>query len=159
MQSAVQAQAAALRRVGQGGLDEAAGEGASPAAAQDAEQPQQPKGRHAEVVAGSDLLRQPCQADDAIRVLAQQLRSRTYGGLPAACPACLSSPAACSLLALHSLALPRSLQGGLSCCLLKAATEAAPADQAGTAWPRWCAWCRQRRAGSGRPGTPGPGRP
>ena len=68
----LQAQAAALRRVGQGGLDEAAGEGPS-VAASDAGNGQT-RGRHGDVVAGSDLLRQPCQADDAIRTLAQQLR-------------------------------------------------------------------------------------
>ena len=37
--------------------------------------PGQTRGRHGDVVAGTDLQRIPCQADDAIRVLAQQLRA------------------------------------------------------------------------------------
>ena len=80
----VQAQAAALRRVGQGGLGETAGEGAAP------EQPGLEQGRRGEVVAGSDLLRQPCQADTAMRVLAQQLRQVKHAsaGAPTALWTC-----------------------------------------------------------------------
>ena len=79
-----QAQTAALRRVGQGGLGETAGEGAAP------EQSGLEQGRRGEVVAGSDLLRQPCQADTAMRVLAQQLRQVKHAsaGAPAARSPC-----------------------------------------------------------------------
>ena len=128
----LQAQKAALRRVGQGGLDEAAGEG--PSVPDEESAPGQARGRHAETVAGTDLQRVPCQADDAIRVLTQQLRARGNSRASKLTPeqgtpsqtGCFCVPASCRTRLIYSssdckkniLLLSRSCRVAMNLCLV-----------------------------------------
>ena len=61
---------AALRRVGRGGLNEEAAEGIE----EGGEEQGAENGRRTEVVSNSEIVRHPSQAEQALRVLAAQLR-------------------------------------------------------------------------------------
>lgn len=78
----VQAQAAALRRVGQGGLNEEAGEAADDS--NDADLglvPEDARRRNDQLISDTEVQRQPSEAEQAVRLLMGQLR--LLRGLPA----------------------------------------------------------------------------
>lgn len=71
----LQAQAAALRRVGQGGLNEEAGEAGLELAGALGVQGDEARRRNDNVVSETEVLRQPSEAEQAIRLVVAQLRS------------------------------------------------------------------------------------
>lgn len=85
----LQAQAAALRRVGQGGLNEVAGEAGEDAAASSLLAGDDPRRRNDNLISDTELQRQPSEAEQAIRLLVGQLRLlRGLPSLDAGVPAC-----------------------------------------------------------------------
>lgn len=100
----MQAQAATLKQVGRGGLNEKANEDKGSASALD-------PGRRDQAISVTEIIRRPSEVEEVLRLLSQQLKA--LKNLPAVAGEPLSAPlCSCPSLGMCSFSIPWSISPG-----------------------------------------------